>query len=233
MRINPIAVRRPPLATGDTVIVRHARSEADLRRASDHLYYEIWMFNALANGLASGIVGEGPLSNAVLEAITVHTRILLDFLYAEKPQSDDVIAEDFFADPDIWANERPVKSELLAGVHRRVAKEVAHLTYARLDVTPDAKPWRFLHGLGGGCSACQVPDHRSVGSSRSQVGRRQAPTWRISHLPTRWSRPEPVPKMATRLGQAICRRVWWGEPSASGRRKTEDAGSLERNRDHA
>ena len=101
------------------------------------------MFISLANGMATGLIGEGPLGNATLEAFTVHARILLDFLYAEKPQADDVIAEDFFSDPAIWLRGRPDKSELLASVHRRVAKEVAHLTYARLEVTPETKPWHF------------------------------------------------------------------------------------------
>ena len=113
--------------------------------ASDHLHYEIWMFQSLANGLASGIFGQGVLANALLESFTVHARIMLDFLYPRKPQKDDVISDDFFyEDPSRWHEVRPPKSETLQRVHRRVAKEVAHLTYARQDVTPETKPWPFL-----------------------------------------------------------------------------------------
>ncbi|HIC92534.1 MAG TPA: hypothetical protein EYP21_10890 [Syntrophaceae bacterium] len=123
---------------------RKKRTKEELIEASDHLYYEIWMFLRLANGMGSGVFGQGVLNNALLESFTVHTRILLDFLYAERPQKDDVIAEDFFEDPSIWINARPPKSDTLQKVHRRVAKEVAHLTYARQDVTPETKPWPFV-----------------------------------------------------------------------------------------
>lgn len=123
---------------------RKKRSGEELREASDHLHYEIWMFISLANGLASGISGQGVINNALLESFTIHARLLLDFLYTEKPQKDDVIAQDFFDDPSIWHQVRPLKSEVLRKVHRRVAKEVAHLTYARQDVTPETKPWPFV-----------------------------------------------------------------------------------------
>ncbi len=102
------------------------------------------MFNTLAQGMASGIFGEGALNNAVLESFTLHARALLDFLYTEKPQADDEIAEDYFDDPLQWPNARPEETESLKMIHKRVGKEVAHLTYARLDITPEAKQWPFV-----------------------------------------------------------------------------------------
>jgi hypothetical protein len=120
------------------------RSDQELIEASDHLHYELWMFISLANAMATGVFGDGVLNNALLESFTVHTRILLDFLYADRAQKDDVKAEDFFEDPSEWTSIRPEKTETLIGVHRRVAKEVAHLTYARQDVTQETKPWPFV-----------------------------------------------------------------------------------------
>jgi hypothetical protein len=102
------------------------------------------MFQTLANALATGVFGQGVLNNALLESFTVHARILLDFLYADRLQKDDVIANDFFPDPVAWNTSRPPKSDTLQNIHRRVAKEVAHLTYARQEVTPETKPWPFL-----------------------------------------------------------------------------------------
>ncbi|MGC9967908.1 MAG: hypothetical protein ABSE08_21200 [Syntrophobacteraceae bacterium] len=101
------------------------------------------MFTSLADGLASGISGDSVINNALLESFTIHTRILLDFLYAASPKKDDVIAEDFFDDPAKWCNKRPQKSEKVL-VHRRVGKEIAHLTYARQKVTQETKPWAFI-----------------------------------------------------------------------------------------
>jgi hypothetical protein len=83
------------------------------------------------------------MNNALLESFTIHARALLDFLYAEKPKLDDVIAEDYFADPAQWESIRPAKTTTLQTVHRRVGKEVAHLTYARQEVTPEMKAWPF------------------------------------------------------------------------------------------
>jgi len=99
-------------------MVRKKRSKEELRNASDHLHYEIWMFTSLASGLASGISGQGVINNALLESFTIHARNLLDFLYAGKPQKDDVIAKDFLEDPSEWHNARPPKSETLQKVHR-------------------------------------------------------------------------------------------------------------------
>ena len=39
---------------------------------------------------------------------------------------------------------RPELTDLLKTSKRRAGKEVAHLTYARLNVTPENKPWPFI-----------------------------------------------------------------------------------------
>lgn len=123
---------------------RTIRKLEELQESSNHLFYEVWMFTSLANGLASGIAGQGPIANALLESFVIHVRAIMDFLYADRPQTDDVIAEDFFASPEQWTKIRPALSEFLSQAKRRAGKEVAHLTYARLDVTPETKPWRFI-----------------------------------------------------------------------------------------
>ncbi len=123
---------------------REKRTPELLQKASDHLHYEIWMLRTLARALASRKSGQGAINNALLESFTIHARILLDFLYADKPWPDDVIAEDFFDRPERWHVARPPKSEELKTLDRRVGKEIAHLTYARQDVTPETKGWRFI-----------------------------------------------------------------------------------------
>ena len=102
------------------------------------------MFNSLVNGLASGIAGQGPLLNALLESFVIHLRALIDFLYSDRPREDDVIAEDYFLNADDWIKFRPEQSEVLKLAKRRAGKEIAHLTYARLDVTAETKPWPFV-----------------------------------------------------------------------------------------
>jgi hypothetical protein len=50
-------------------------------------------------------------NNALLESYILHARMLLDFLYAERPKEDYVIAEDFFEDLIKWHNTKPQKPE--------------------------------------------------------------------------------------------------------------------------
>lgn len=102
------------------------------------------MFRALSQGLLSGIAGQGALANAILESFIIHVRGLILFFYAKGPREDDVVSEDFFENPEQWTGIRPKQSELLLEAEKRANKEMAHLTYARLDVTPDRKHWPIL-----------------------------------------------------------------------------------------
>jgi hypothetical protein len=123
---------------------RSIRSDEDLRKISTDLYYEVWMLESLARAMASGALGKGPLANAVLEAFTIHVRGVMDFLYSESPRPDDVIAQDFLPSNIDWQRVRVAPTAALKLARERAGKEVAHLTYARLNVTPEAKPWPFL-----------------------------------------------------------------------------------------
>lgn len=123
---------------------RIKRTTDELTAASDHLRYELEMLRATAAALASGAFGDSLAGNALLESFTIHARALLSFLYAESPRPDDVIAEDFFASPEQWADIRPPKTPLIEKVHGRVGKEIAHLTYGRQAVLPEMKEWSFF-----------------------------------------------------------------------------------------
>jgi hypothetical protein len=122
---------------------RQKRTAEELRAASEHLHYEVNMFDATGRALASGVFGAGAATNAFLESFTIHVRALLQFLYPTAPKPDDVLAEDFFDDPTAWAAVRGALPASLDAVNRRVGKEIAHLTYARLDVTPETKGWNI------------------------------------------------------------------------------------------
>ena len=119
------------------------RTEDELKRASAHLHYELWMLSATANALSSGIAERGWLLNALLESFVIHVRAVSDFFYAERKRPDDVLAADFFRAEE-WARIRPVETDVLKKARKRAHKEIVHLTYERLNVTPEAKPWSFL-----------------------------------------------------------------------------------------
>lgn len=127
-------------------MARQQRSNEELQQASNHLHYEIWMLSSLAQAIGSGIAREGWLTNALLESFVIHVRGVMDFLYNDSPQTDDVVAQDFFPSASNWFQIRPQRSDLLIAAKKRAAKEVAHLTYASPDISerPDGanNQWR-------------------------------------------------------------------------------------------
>jgi len=102
------------------------------------------MLYSVANGLTSGITGQGPLSNALIESFVIHVRALIDFLYPNGPKKDAVIAADFFNIQEDWVKLRPDESEILKKARKRAHKEVAHLSYDRQKVSIEEKGWNFL-----------------------------------------------------------------------------------------
>lgn len=121
---------------------RNDQTEKEMRAfAEEHLVYEIQMLFGSARELANN---EHPqqLVNALLESFTIHLRALIDFLWEPpKVKRDDVLASDFFAKPGHWLQIRGELPEVLQPAKHRAGKEIAHLTYARLAVEPEAKPW--------------------------------------------------------------------------------------------
>jgi hypothetical protein len=131
---------RPP----EDHVARKKRTDRVLQEASNHLHYEFWMLTSLAKGLASGIAANGWLPNALLESFVIHVRVHLEFLYAKGANHDAVIAADYFPSSNHWEKLRPALSDTLKKARIRAHKELAHLTYARLNVTPETKPWAFI-----------------------------------------------------------------------------------------
>jgi hypothetical protein len=119
------------------------RTQDDLKKVSEHLHYEWVMLNSVAQAMVMNFAGAGVLNNAMLESFAVHVRGLIFFLFPENAKPDDVLATHFVSDPAAFETARGVKSEILKKAQSRAGKEVAHLTYERLKVTAETKPWRF------------------------------------------------------------------------------------------
>lgn len=76
--------------------------------------------------------------NSYLEAFAIHARLLRDVFCNTKPWPDDVVAGQFLPAGAVWDATEPPE---LARVNWRTGKEVAHLTWHRLDVDPADRPW--------------------------------------------------------------------------------------------
>lgn len=94
--------------------------------------------NAVADQRTTGIVW-----NALIESFVGHARVLLYCFYPQRAYHDDVLASDFFDDPEQWNDLRPKLPAALACILRRANKEFAHLTYTRNDIDADGKRWQF------------------------------------------------------------------------------------------
>lgn len=129
---------------------RQQRLNNELIAISEHLLYEIQMLFGTVQTLSTiehskqSDFESSVMYNALLESFTIHTRILLDFLYSTNPYPDDAIAEDFFDDGNMWVQFRPAETSLLNSIHYKVGKRVAHLTYARLNVESKEESWKYL-----------------------------------------------------------------------------------------
>src|SRR5208283_4896134 len=121
--------------------MRPSKTDKILRNASEHLLYEHSMIRGTTDAIPSGDFGTSVFKNAPLESFAIHIRALLDFLYNDNLKIDDMAAEDFVLDPKVWKKTRPQLSRNLMKIKNRVGKEIAHLTYARLEITEEAKSW--------------------------------------------------------------------------------------------
>jgi hypothetical protein len=116
----------------------------NLRDISEHISYEIEMFELSASRLGSGNLDQFQ-RNAFLETFILHARCLIDFLYLpNNTKSDDVVADHFFDNPENFHRSRPKLQSLIETqtLKPRAGKEIAHLTYKRLEVTPEMKIWQ-------------------------------------------------------------------------------------------
>lgn len=123
---------------------RNKIPEEDLKKMSyEHLSYEIEMFTATIGRISRGGL-DVVEKNVMLESFLIHARCLFDFLYPSKEtRSNDVIADDYFSDSTEFRKKLPSSLPIESYLKRRTGKEVAHLTYDRLKITPEEKVWQI------------------------------------------------------------------------------------------
>jgi len=140
---------------------RNAPDDHQLVAFSDeHLLYEVQMLYESAAVVDK--VNDWVFRMAALEAFVVHLR----------------------------KTQRPQKTPLLEQSHKRAHKEVAHLTYARMAVTPEEKPWNCAEILK---DVTPVLSSFVRLSPRSKIGSGlvSAVTQLMSHVPERSSANPP------------------------------------------
>ena len=119
-------------------------SEKELKEfAEEHLAYEVNMMIGAADVLSQPNNSQFVI-NTFLESFTIHLRALIYFIWEpSKVREDDAIAGDYFSSKEHWRKVRPDFPEELKPALSRTGKEIAHLTYTRMKVTPETKGWNI------------------------------------------------------------------------------------------
>lgn len=113
-----------------------------LRKATEHLYYEAWMFYQTLVLLRQS--RQQIEVNILLDVFVVHTRNLFDFFYPKKhSKPDDMVVTDYLPKLKVFNMDKTKKNDLLFVV-RKADKQVAHLTYARNRYNQKTKSWSFV-----------------------------------------------------------------------------------------
>ena len=125
---------------------RNKRTDAELKAASEAVDYETTMLWATLEILLSSntnILSRAAAqaqSNMALHSFLLATRNLCGFLYSRSPYPTDIIAEDFFDDPQQWYDVRPAVAEEIrdGSLVKLINKRLAHLTWDRASGTHPA-----------------------------------------------------------------------------------------------
>lgn len=111
-----------------------------LEKASEHIYYEAWMFYETASRAINSIVVEEV--NINLESFSIHARNLFNFLYpmTSRPKRDDIWVTDYIKMTRSYNSSKTNKRELKF-ILNKTAKQVGHLTYRRNKYNSENKGW--------------------------------------------------------------------------------------------
>ncbi len=125
-------------------------TDEQLRQFSgEHLYYEIYMLYGVVDLLKTKPKFETDIIiDALIESFVIHTQIILDFFYIPQMKADDAKAIHFVKDIGLWKKNIPSYDRYFRKFNRRRSREVVHLTYSRLDVAAENKPWNIQKTTG-------------------------------------------------------------------------------------
>ena len=166
---------RPSLDPESSVMP--TRSTDELRALSEHVLYDVQLFNRAVERLASHSITPSlpwDVEMVLLEGFATHARALTEFLYRDRARrADDGLAAEYF-DNGEWARLRPRRPSELRQIPTRVGREIVHITYHRIRISEAAKAWNYgqvATALGGVVRVFveNVPEERVVPQFRKDA----------------------------------------------------------------
>jgi len=137
------------MANKVTLSNKTKRTKQELREASKHIF---WGMRYLSEKLElflrfSKMANEkefNGLLNSIHCSFLIDARKMIEFLYnsVDKLYDNDLIAEDFFENPEIWRELRPKQPDILKQTKQDVGKLLAHFTYQVKKYPLGRKTWK-------------------------------------------------------------------------------------------
>lgn len=127
------------------IITSSLTNQELLEFAKEHIRYEIKMLNFTWNYLSKNNTSPLYLSNALIESFTLHTRILLEFLYPkEKIRKNDIVGYHYFNNQEEYYKYIPKRSIDIENMIQEISKMAAHLTTFRIENNKERKRWNLI-----------------------------------------------------------------------------------------
>lgn len=137
VQINTYALRKIVMSKYKDITHEQLKSFS-----GEHLYYEIFMLYGVVDILKQKPDFDNEIIlDALIESFVIHTQIILDFFYIPQMKPDDAKAIHFVKNVGTWKKEIPSYDRYFRRFNRRRSREVVHLTYSRLEVSKEDKPW--------------------------------------------------------------------------------------------
>src|SRR5258708_39498139 len=93
-------------------------SEYTIKKSTEHIVYEIWMFFETLSKLKNGTTDDFQ-RNVLLESFAIHSRNLFDFFYPKKNlRKDDMIVSHFIQKKMYFQKNKTPKNELLSKIKK-------------------------------------------------------------------------------------------------------------------
>jgi len=106
------------------------RSKEERQRMAAHVAYEV-----AALEITSDLFRQAK-DRFVFEAFLIHARSLRDFFWQKSgsgKRGNDVVAEEFFADAEVWRSQKGPKSRSIIETWKPIDRQLSHLTWERID----------------------------------------------------------------------------------------------------
>jgi len=115
----------------------------------EHLNYEIWMFYETCRRFINfdwNLLLQFE-KNLLVESLSIHTRILVDFFYSDRIDRNDIVAQDLLPKDKNWITIRPPLTQTLRDAKQKANKQLAHLSAWRIKIEKDGKKAWNISGI--------------------------------------------------------------------------------------